>query len=167
MRAGRVTFPCESLAGLIFCTAGISSIGPVRNFGPPRSIRMRQGLPVTRVASRRRLIIPDHAAGSSWEQLMRTQSIPLLSNCRTSRKSSAVSAGRVTMICARRFPGCSPSRAMVFCSRWAAPSRKALFTAGRQAAGCSFPLSTPRLCSTASRVASTCGSARPIEDRPK
>ena len=52
--------------------------GPVRIFGPPRSIRMRHGRPVARSAARRWPAIRIQASGPSWAQLMRRMLIPLL-----------------------------------------------------------------------------------------
>ena len=63
IRAGRITCPSNPLTGLTLMIAGCASIGPNRNLGPPRSIRMRQDKPVARSALRRVSIMRDQISG--------------------------------------------------------------------------------------------------------
>ena len=63
-------------AGRILTTAEPGSIGPVRNFGPPRSITTRHDRPSDLPARRKCSIMPRHVAASSCAQLMRMQSMP-------------------------------------------------------------------------------------------
>ena len=161
---GTSSLPRRSRRSFQLSTAGPDWSGPVRIFGPPRSMRMRHGRPVARSAARRWPAMRVQTSGPSWAQLIRRMLIPRSTSARTASASSASAASAVTMIRTARPGGAGPRRASAF----------------RESARRASPKSGPRSCSstaarppsprsarrTARSVASTCPSARPSDDSP-
>ena len=165
--AGATTTPSRSRRGLTFTTAGPGSIGPVRSFGPARSIATTGGVPSGRRAARACSAMRRHESASSWAQLMRATSIPLDAISATMSSSSAASLGIVTMIRVVRVDGDGPSRRSAFASNRSRPSAMLMTSRPRSPAPSpERPFSITRMSRTASTVASTADSDRPSEERP-
>ena len=160
IRAGAVTLPKRSRRGRHLRTGTSGSTGPVRSFGPPRSIRTRQRRPDSRRARRRCSIMRPQTSGWSWAQLIRMQSMPCSSRSRISRGSSAASLGIVTITRTRRPPGGGPNSASVWVSSSLRPCLKERPSSASGAGG------APRRSSTAESEARTCDSARPSDESP-
>ena len=108
--AGAITFPSLFLCGRSFTLRGPGSSGPVRSFGPARSITIKQSWPVASAACRTWPAMERHASASSCAQLMRAMFIPRSTNSRTNAGLVAAEEGNVTMMRVTRSAGSGPSR---------------------------------------------------------
>ena len=102
-----VTMPSALRSGFNFSTAASAAIGPVRSFGPARSIRTLTERPLAAATRRTRAAIATQSAAPSCAQLMRATSMPPRTRASTSPSSTAAALGSVTMMRVR----CLPERA--------------------------------------------------------
>lgn len=158
-REASVGRPSASLRTRTRSTCGPGASAPVRSLGPPRSHRILHDRPTARSAARRLSTIADHTARLSCAQLMRRTLMPAASSSRVTWGSIAASAGAVTMILTGRGSTVGPRSSRALSTSRRRPSAKVGPPGGRGGAS-----SAPR---TASSVASTCGSARPRELKPR
>ncbi|OIQ69658.1 hypothetical protein GALL_487390 [mine drainage metagenome] len=165
-RALARTLPKLSRCGRSLSTAERGCTGPVRNFGPPRSISIRIGHPSALAARRTFFAMLNQSAAPSCAQLMRAISMPPSISWRTRPKSVAASIGSVTMIRTflsaregpRRTAVCRSSRSRLLRS----PASLLVFSVG-----CPCPSRRDRMATTLSMLAMTLDSARPNEETPK
>ena len=143
-----MTVPEGSRAGFTFTTRGPGSMGPVRTFGPARSIATRGAGRPAPAHRRTAAIMAAHACSSSWAQFTRARSMPASAIRATSSGSVAASEGIVTMMRASRSPRAGPSRLAALRARMARPS--AGVRASSSGAGAGSPSSARAAASTAS-----------------
>ena len=161
---GRFPAQARSCDGRSFTQRGPGSSGPVRSFGPARSIATKQVRPVASAACLTCCAMERHASASSCAQLMRAMFTPRSTNSRTKSGSVAVEEGSVTMMRVTRSTGSGPNSC---CVRWWSSSGPSSTLAPVSAGCCQVSPSMAQIADlTKSRVASTWGSLRPNEDSP-
>ena len=119
--AGSTTRPDASRRGEIFTSRGPGSSGPVRSFGPPRSIAILHVGPLVRGSSARRRHPATKRRRHRVHSSPSATSMPRATRPSISSSSTAASLGRVTMIRVERRGGVGPSSRVALCPRIALP----------------------------------------------